>query len=143
MPHGVILKGYYVRLINEYMTLSIVALLATAIVSAVSSQLIFKYWTSGFGALPISLAGIFGLIGKILQSPLMLAGLFLYGLGFLAWIFLLSRATLSMVYPVSLSANIVLVLLLSRVFFHESFYFGQVLGVSLILVGIYFVFSFS
>jgi drug/metabolite transporter (DMT)-like permease len=44
-------------------------------------------------------AGVGGEIGGLARSPLVLAGLGLYGLGALAWLFVLGRAPLSLAYP--------------------------------------------
>ncbi|MBI2096872.1 MAG: hypothetical protein HYT40_01825 [Candidatus Sungbacteria bacterium] len=122
------------------MSLTSISLLLFAVASAVSTQLIFKYWISNMGALSISLAGVFAMIWKILQSPLMLAALFLYGLGFLSWVYLLSRNSLSLVYPVVLSLNIILIFLFSRLLFHETVSLPQMAGIAVIIAGIYLVF---
>lgn len=70
----------------------------------------------------------------------MLAALFLYGLGFLSWVYLLSRNSLSLVYPVVLSLNIILIFLFSRLLFHETVSLPQMAGIAVIIAGIYLVF---
>lgn len=123
------------------MTILQMGLTAFAVVSAVGSQLIFKHWVNSVGSLPLSAEGVGRLFVKILGSPLMLTGLVLYGLGFLAWILLLSRTSLSLVYPVVISLNILLILSLSAVFFRESIYPLQILGIFFVLLGIFLVFK--
>ncbi len=123
------------------MTILQMGLTAFAVVSAVGSQLIFKHWVNSVGSLPLSAEGVGRLFVKILGSPLMLTGLVLYGLGFLAWILLLSRTSLSLVYPVVISLNILLILSLSAVFFRESIYQLQILGIFFVLPGIFLVFK--
>lgn len=123
------------------MAILIPLLVGFTICAAVASQLIFKHWVSAMGGIPFTLGGVFGIFTRIFQSPLMIAGLLLYGLGFLAWIFLLSKASISLVYPVILSANIILVLLLSHFFFNETLGLIQIVGIALILLGIFMVFS--
>ena len=81
------------------------------------------------------------MIWKILQNPLMLAALFLYGLGFLSWVYLLSRNSLSLVYPVVLSLNIILIFMFSRLLFHETVSMLQMAGIAVIIAGIYIVFT--
>src|SRR3989338_320628 len=121
------------------MTLTSIALLVFAVLAAVTSQLIFKYWVAGLGVLTTAPATAFSLVIKILQSPQMLLGLALYGAGFLAWMFLLSRNSLSFVYPLSLSLNVILVFLFARVFLYEPVSYFQMLGVALIIAGMYLV----
>ncbi|KKW29140.1 MAG: hypothetical protein UY71_C0003G0035 [Parcubacteria group bacterium GW2011_GWB1_52_7] len=123
------------------MSLTSISLLIFAVVSAVSSQLVFKFWIAKVGDLPISGGGTLALIGKILQSPLMLAALFLYGLGFLSWVYLLSRNSLSFVYPVVLSLNIILIFVFSRLLFSETVSVLQMAGIAVIIAGIYLVFT--
>lgn len=123
------------------MTSFTILLISFAVSAAVASQLIFKHWVTAMGSLPFTISGVADIFTKIIRSPLMLGGLLLYGLGFLAWIFLLSRTSLSLVYPVILSANIILVLSLSHFFFHEALDISQMIGIAAILVGIFLVFT--
>ena len=116
-----------------------IGLAAFAILSAVVSQIVFKYWVNSMGSLSVSAGGAWRLISEILKSPLMLLGLVLYGLGFLAWLFLLSRAALSLVYPVVVSLNILAVLAISAFLFKESITILQLFGVLVVLVGIFLV----
>lgn len=116
-------------------------LIGFTVSAAVVSQLIFKQWVSAIGSLSFSISGVIDIFAKILKSPLMIGGLILYALGFLAWIFLLSRTSLSLVYPVILSANIILVLSLSHFFFNETLGMTQMIGVATILIGIFLVFT--
>lgn len=122
------------------MTIQTIGLLVFAVVAAVSSQLIFKSWVVMLGRLPVSSAGVLSILTRMLQSPLMLAGLLLYAAGFLAWIFLLGRTSLSSVYPIILSANIVLVLVGASWLFHESLSGVQIFGVVMIGFGIFLIF---
>lgn len=117
-----------------------IGLAAFAILSAVVSQIVFKYWVNSMGSLSVSAGGTWRLISEILKSPLMLLGLVLYGLGFLAWLFLLSRAALSLVYPVVVSLNILAVVAVSAFLFKESVAPFQLLGILVVLIGIFLVF---
>src|SRR3989344_1713240 len=119
------------------MTLASFLLLGVAVGSAVTSQLIFKHWVAGLGVQPLSASGLVNLISRIFQSPSMILGILLYGAGFLAWMFLISRNSLSLVYPLSLSLNIFLVFLFARVFLSEPITLLQVIGVAAIIGGMY------
>lgn len=122
------------------MSLLQIGLAGFAILSAVTSQVVFKYWIGSMGSLSVSAGGAGRLVLEILKSPLMLLGLLLYGLGFLAWLFLLSRATLSLVYPVVVSLNIIAVLAISAFFFKETITTPQLFGVLVVLAGIFLIF---
>lgn len=122
------------------MSLKLMALIVFTVGAAVSSQLVFKYWVEKIGDMPFSVSGILDLILKIIQSPLMIATLILYGSGFLAWLYLLSRSQVSIVYPIILSANIILVSILSTFFFKETLGVYQMVGIGTIITGIYFLF---
>jgi len=65
-------------------------------------------------------------------------GLACYGAGTLLWIFSLSRAGLTVVYPFT-ALTFVLVYLAGIVVFGEQVGYMQLLGVALILVGLYIV----
>jgi drug/metabolite transporter (DMT)-like permease len=78
---------------------------------------------------------LLGLIGIILRSPLVMGGLFLYGLGALAWIAVLRRMDLSYAYPF-LALNFVLIALVSQVVLHETIPPIRWLGIGAICVGI-------
>jgi len=70
-----------------------------------------------------------------LRSPLVLLGLFLYGIGAVAWILVLSRVDLSFAYPF-LALNFILVMISSRVLLSETVPLLRWLGVLIICAGI-------
>lgn len=80
-------------------------------------------------------AGVQSLVAMIIQSPLVLLGLALYGIGALAWIAVLSRLDLSYAYPF-LALNFVLIALVSQLILGESIPLLRWLGISVICVGI-------
>ena len=122
------------------MSLTTLGLIAFTVLSAVSSQTIFKSWSNQLGSQRISAGNALDIFLKILQSPLMLLALIIYGLGFMSWIFLLSRNELSLVYPVVLSINIAVMLIASALIFHESINLVQLLGTFVVIAGIYLLF---
>lgn len=122
------------------MSFTTLGLIAFTVLSAVSSQTIFKSWSDQLGSQRISAGNVLDVFLRILQSPLMLLALIIYGLGFMSWIFLLSRNELSLVYPVVLSVNIVAMLIASALIFHESINFVQILGTFVVIAGIYLLF---
>jgi multidrug transporter EmrE-like cation transporter len=79
--------------------------------------------------------GFQSLITMIFQSPLILLGLALYGVGALAWISVLSHLDLSYAYPF-LALNFVLIALVSRFVLGETIPGMRWLGIAIICVGI-------
>lgn len=68
-------------------------------------------------------------------QPLVLAGLFLYGLGMIAWMLTVSRRDVSFLYPLT-GVNYVLVVVGSAVFFGEVISLKRALGVALVIAGV-------
>jgi undecaprenyl phosphate-alpha-L-ara4N flippase subunit ArnE len=80
------------------------------------------------------------LLWRILTNPHILAGFALYGVASVLWIVVLSRAPLSLAYPL-LSLGYVLVLLASAYVFGETIPAVRVAGIAAILVGLLLVSS--
>lgn len=109
-------------------------LILISIAASVAGQTVIKLGVSrpensGAGG------GILSLITTILTSPLILAGLLLYGVGALAWIAVLSRMDLSYAYPF-LALNFILIVVVSRFFLNEAVPPERWIGVMIICVGI-------
>ena len=79
-----------------------------------------------------------GLVLMILQSPLILGGLVLYGVGALAWIAVLARMDLSYAYPF-LALNFVLITLVSRIALGETIPTTRWIGIAVICIGIFLI----
>lgn len=78
---------------------------------------------------------LFSLIGLILRSPLVIAGLALYAMGAIAWIAVLRRMDLSYAYPF-LAINFVLIALVSQFVLGETISLTRWAGIGAICVGI-------
>lgn len=111
--------------------------IALSIVSSVIAQTVFKLGLSTPGETQ-SPTSILSLLTIILRSPLVLTGLFLYGVGALAWINVLSRVQLSYAYPF-LALNFLLITLTATVVLGESISWMRWAGVLVICVGILIV----
>jgi drug/metabolite transporter (DMT)-like permease len=79
------------------------------------------------GAGPVALA--------VATQPLVLAGLGLYGLGMLVWLFVLSRIDVSLAYPF-VSLGIVVTMALGHLVFGEVISLARALGAGLVIAGI-------
>lgn len=120
------------------MVLKIILVLITSFFTA-ASQTLFKRTTLVNGIAPGDAGGYFSFFIKLLSMPSFLIALFLYGTAFLLWIFLLSRTSLSILYPISIALNIVLVLILSRFVLGEPLTPLYYVGVAVITFGIFLV----
>jgi len=74
----------------------------------------------------------------IASDPIVWAGLALFGLSAVAWLFVLSRTTLSFAYPFA-SLTYLLIVLVDRFVFHEEIPPARWAGVALIMAGIVLV----
>jgi drug/metabolite transporter (DMT)-like permease len=112
-------------------------LILISVTTGVAGQTVMKIGVSAPGATEAT-SNITSLVLLILRSPLVLLGLFLYGVGALAWIAVLSRLELSLAYPF-LALNFVLITLSSRFLLGESVPSLRWLGILVIISGILLV----
>lgn len=89
-------------------------------------------WKTGLAHHPIrGLGGAF----FALFTPYIFAGIVLYGLATVVWIFLISRLPISMLYPVQ-SLAYVLTAIIAIAFFHEHVSAVRWAGIAVIMVGV-------
>ncbi|HEY4077859.1 MAG TPA: EamA family transporter [Rhizomicrobium sp.] len=72
------------------------------------------------------------------QSPAVIAGLAMYGVGTLIWLNVLSRMDLSQAYPF-VGLSFLLTALLGYFLFHEPFHPGRIAGTALVIAGVVLV----
>ena len=114
------------------MTLRLFLLILTSVGLSALAQLALKIGTSN--AAPARSAGIGGEIGGLLQSPMVLVGLVLYGFGALLWLFVLGRAPLSLAYPF-VGIGFILTMLAGTLYLGESVSVARIAGTLLIALG--------
>jgi len=71
-------------------------------------------------------------------SPVVISGFVLYGVSAALWLIVLTRADLSYAYPL-LSMGYVMVVLLSRVLFHEAVTPLRLAGTLVVCLGVYLI----
>jgi drug/metabolite transporter (DMT)-like permease len=79
-------------------------------------------------------AGVTGEMAGLIQSPMVIVGLGLYGVGACLWLFVLGRAPLSLAYPF-VGLGFILTTLAGALYLHESVSVGRIAGTLLIAVG--------
>ncbi|HEX2926651.1 MAG TPA: EamA family transporter [Ruminiclostridium sp.] len=86
----------------------------------------------------IGLVKMNGYSFKLLLSPIVLAGVFVYGAATLLWLYILSKLPFSTAYPLN-SIAYVLSLLIGFFIFGEEVDFGKIFGTILILAGVFYI----
>lgn len=108
------------------------------VLSAAFSQLIFKgFALKKLTGIDLQLANIIVIFEKIIKDPLMIFGIFLYGVGFLLWLYLLSKAKLNIIYPLSAASIILVVVIGSRFIYQEYLSLIQLSGIGLVVLGLF------
>lgn len=108
-------------------------LLLVNIILLVAGQTLWKMGLSGMD-LTFTVHGII----KMLINPYILVGLFIYSAATIIWFYILSRAELSLVYPLQ-SLCYVAAAVVAILVFKESIPPTRWFGVGLIILGAYFV----
>ncbi len=105
----------------------------------VSSQLIVKWRMSAVELdHTASIQGKFSLAFSMLLDPFILASVFLTLLSGLSWMLAMTKFDLSYAYPFT-ALGFVIILVLSSLLFGEYVGLTKVIGVSLIILGIFFI----
>jgi uncharacterized membrane protein len=100
----------------------------------------FGQFTVKTGINRIGSVGLFNIHGivRAFSSWMVLSGFAIYFVSSLIWLNILSRAELSWAFPI-LSLSYVLTVVLSPVFFHESFSAQRLIGTFVICFGVFLV----
>lgn len=112
-------------------------LILLSVLCGVAGQTVMKIGVNQPGASEAA-GGFVPLLTMIVQSPMVLLGLVLYGLGALAWIAVLARVDLSVAYPF-LAMNFVLITISSYFLLGETVPAMRWFGVLVICSGILLV----
>lgn len=114
------------------MSLRLLLLILASVSLSALAQLALKMGTSA--AADARTTGLGGELGSLIQSPLVLVGLGLYGFGALLWLFVLGRAPLSFAYPF-VGLGFILTMLAGSFWLNESLSFARIAGTLLIGTG--------
>jgi len=112
-------------------------ILLIPIFTAATAQLFFKKGMTMIGSLEFSLSNIFSLIPRILQNVWLVSGMFLFGISFLVYLFVLSKYQLNVAYPIIVSAGIIIISVASWFLFKETLSWLQIIGIISIIFGIF------
>lgn len=113
-------------------------LIAIAFLS--TGQTMLKLGLNEIGGFSLSFRYL--LLTKLLQTPWIIFGLVFYALSMVLWLDVLSKLDFSLAFPL-MGLNYVFILLIGRFVFHETIGVARVLGVVLILAGLFVLLSSS
>jgi drug/metabolite transporter (DMT)-like permease len=101
----------------------------------VTGQLSLKYGMAKIGNFSLSLSTLPPVFLKAASNPYILFGLFCYGLGFMVWLVVLSKAEVSFAYPL-ISLGYVFTAILARVIFGEAVGATRLAGICVTCLGV-------
>ena len=104
----------------------------------VCGQLLLKQGMSSGGDEVDEVSEVLPRLLRAAMNPIVVAGFLCYGISAALWLIVLTRAELSYAYPL-LSMGYVIVVVLSRVFFHEAVTPTRLLGTLVVCVGVYLI----
>jgi drug/metabolite transporter (DMT)-like permease len=115
-----------------------VLLIVICVALGVAGQLLLKYGMTSTGDRVDEVGDVIPRLLAAAVNPAVVGGLFLYALSAALWLVLLTRVELSLAYPM-LSLGYVIVVLLSRVFFHEHVTWVRLLGTLVVCFGVFLI----
>lgn len=85
-----------------------------------------------------TVGSIYFLLLRSIQNVYVLLGIVLYGISFLVWLVVLSKMEITFAYPL-LSLSVIVVSVISWVFFNETFNITRLIGIVITVSGCYLV----
>ena len=116
----------------------VLVLILVDVLLNVTGQLSLKFGMSKIGNFSLSLSALPPVFLKAATNLPVLFGLFCYGLGFMVWLIVLSKAEVSYAYPL-ISLGYVLTALLAWVLFGEAMNGNRLVGILLICLGVFLI----
>lgn len=116
----------------------VLALIFVDVILNVVGQLSLKYGMSQFGNFSLSLSTLPPIFLKAATNPNVLLGLVCYGLGFLVWLIVLSKAEVSYAYPL-ISLGYVFTAILARAMFGEAVSVTRMAGILVTCLGVFLI----
>src|SRR3989338_3649437 len=114
-------------------------LVAFNIIAFTVAHMMLKKGVSLLGNINLSWLNLWNLSISVIKNFYIVGGLFLMGVGFMIWLFILSRINISIVYTISTSLTIVAVVAASYFLFNESLNFLHIAGIAAIVFGIFLI----
>jgi multidrug transporter EmrE-like cation transporter len=122
--------------------MSFFQLLLTSVVFNVTANILLKKGVLAIGGISGQKAKLISELTKAALSPFIIFGLILYGFSFIIWLRVLTFNDLSRAYPIFATIVFMLTTLGSIIFLKENVSVFRILGMIIMLVGIYIVARF-
>jgi len=119
----------------KYLVLSLIML---DVALNVTGQLSLKHGMSKMGNFALSLSTLPPVFVHAAFNPYVILGLVCYGLGFLVWLVVLTKAEVSYAYPL-ISLGYVFTAILARLLIGETVNLTRVAGILVICAGVFLV----
>ena len=119
--------------------MSFIQLLLTSVILNVTGNILLAKGVRAFGGITGQKAKLLEELSKAAASPFIIGGLVLYGFSFVIWLRVLSFNDLSKAYPIFSTFVFLLSTLGSMVFLKETITLTRIVGIIIMLVGIYIV----
>lgn len=116
----------------------VLPLILIDVILNVTGQLSLKYGMSQLGNFALSISTLPPVFLKAATSLHVLFGLLCYGLGFLVWLIVLSKAEVSYAYPL-ISLGYVFTAILARLLFGEALSAIRMAGIFLTCLGVFLI----
>lgn len=121
------------------MTLRGLWLVLLVAVLQVSGNLLLRAGVVGAGGMSLQLTTLLVDLRRLLLNPVFDLGVFLYAAASLVWFGVVSSESLSSSYPLLVSLSFILVTAGAVVLFHEALSAQKVIGIGILLFGIFLV----
>jgi len=119
--------------------MSFFQLLLTSVVFNVTANILLKKGVISFGGISGDKTRLLTELTKAAFSPFIILGLILYGFSFLIWLRVLTFNDLSRSYPIFATIVFLMTTAGSMIFLKENISAFKVLGMIIMLIGIYIV----
>lgn len=117
--------------------MNVYIILAIDIFFVIVANILLKKGASIVSVLELSPENMVSSIFSFAKNPYIILGLISYGISFIMWLFVLSKLKLGIAYPVAVSLNICLLTVASVLFFKETVTTLQVIGIFIIIAGLF------
>ena len=114
------------------------ALILTGVLLNAAAQLLLKAGTNAVGHFDFHLENILPIGMKIAFQPFIMGGMACYAVSLVVWIMALSRAPVSIAYPM-LSIGYVVNAIIAHYWFGEALVMQKILGIGFIIIGVILV----
>jgi len=119
--------------------MSFLQLLLISVTFNVTANILLKKGVLAAGGVSGHKAKLLQELLKVAVNPLIIFGLFLYALSFIVWLRVLTFNDLSKSYPIFATIVFLLTTLGSAIFLKESITFLRLIGIAVMLLGIFIV----